>query len=384
MRIGIVTGEYPPMAGGVGAFSRKLGRALAEQGHAVHVFTRVDAAESGEVGIEVVGVVAGKWGWRVNRQIARWAAENDLDIVDIQYQTAAFNMHPAVHWLPGSAHGACVAVTFHDLRVPRLFPKAGPIREWAVRRLAGAAGGAIATNRADERTLREIWGIDHVARVPIGSNVPNAPPIDYDRAEWRREMGVGDGDLLVSYFGFLNASKGGLTLIESLAALREGGIPAHLVLIGGQTGASDPSDRAYAAQVDALIGAKNLDPHITRTGFVKDEAVSGYLLASDLTALPYEDGVSLRRGSLMAALAHERAVVSTHPRVEEPELEGAVETVPPGDGEALADALCALWKDAARRERLERAALETAAHFSWERIAAQTVDFFHALVGPHE
>jgi glycosyltransferase involved in cell wall biosynthesis len=379
MRIGIVTGEYPPMAGGVGAFSRELGRALAEQGHAVYVFTRVDASQSGEAGIDVAGAVAGKWGWGVNRQIARWAVKNDLDVVNVQFQTAAFNMHPAVHWLPGQIAGALVAVTFHDLRAPYLLPKAGPLRRWIVRRLAAAADGAIATNRADERTLREIWGINTVARIPIGSNVRTTPPPGYDRAGWRREMDLGDGDLLVSYFGFLNASKGGLTLIEALAALRERGVPAHLVMIGGRAGASDPSDRAYAAQVDALIAMHKLDPHITRTGFVADEAVSGYLLASDVTALPYEDGVSLRRGSLMAALAHGRAIVSTHPREAEPELAGAVETVPPGDGDALADALCALWKDAARRERLKRAVLEAAAHFSWERIAAQTADFFRTL-----
>jgi glycosyltransferase involved in cell wall biosynthesis len=384
MRIGIVTGEYPPMAGGVGAFSRELGRALADQGHAVHVYTRVDAAKSGEAGIEVAGAVAGTWGWGVNRRVAEWAAQNDLDVVDIQYQIAAYGLHPAIHWLPGRIRDARVAVTFHDLRAPYLFPKAGPIREWAVRRLAGAAGGAIATNRADERTLREAWGIKHVARIPIGSNVRATPPPGYDRAGWRREMGVGDGDLLVSYFGFLNPSKGGLTLIEAVAALQERGVPIHLVMIGGRAGASDPADRAYAEQVDALIVAHRLDPHIMWTGFVADEAVSGYLLASDVTALPYEDGVSLRRGSLMAALAHGRAVVSTHPRAADPELEGAVETVPPGDGEALADALCALWKDAARREALERAALEAAAHFRWERIAAQTVDFFQALIGSPE
>lgn len=380
MRIGIVTGEYPPMEGGVGAYSRELGRALAAQGHAVYVYTRVDASKGGNAGINVEGAVGGTWGWGVNRQIAGWAGENNLDVVDIQFQTAAFNMHPAVHWLPGRIRWAQVAVMFHDLRAPYLFPKAGPIRERLVRRLAATADGSIATNRADERTLRETWGIGPVARIPIGSNVRTTPPAGYGRADWRHKMGVGDGDLLVSYFGFLNASKGGLTLIKALATLRKRGVPAHLVLIGGRAGASDPSDRDYAAQVDALIAARGLDPHITRTGFVADEAVSAYLLASDLTALPYADGVSLRRGSLMAALAHGRAVVSTDPQVAEPELAGAVETVPPGDGDALADALCALWEDPARRAALERAALDAAEPFRWERIAAQTVDFFRTLM----
>jgi len=39
MRIGLITGEYPPMQGGVGDFTHELGKALAALGHEVHVLT---------------------------------------------------------------------------------------------------------------------------------------------------------------------------------------------------------------------------------------------------------------------------------------------------------------------------------------------------------
>jgi len=41
MRIVLITGEFPPMQGGMGDFTNELGKALAELGHEVHVITSV-------------------------------------------------------------------------------------------------------------------------------------------------------------------------------------------------------------------------------------------------------------------------------------------------------------------------------------------------------
>jgi glycogen synthase len=41
MRIGLITGEYSPDQGGVGDFTRELGKALAALSHDVHVITGI-------------------------------------------------------------------------------------------------------------------------------------------------------------------------------------------------------------------------------------------------------------------------------------------------------------------------------------------------------
>ena len=41
MKIGLVTGEYPPQQGGVGDFTRELARALNVLGHEVQVITSI-------------------------------------------------------------------------------------------------------------------------------------------------------------------------------------------------------------------------------------------------------------------------------------------------------------------------------------------------------
>ncbi len=40
MRIGMITGEYPPMQGGIGAYTRILAGEMAAQGHEVFVLSR--------------------------------------------------------------------------------------------------------------------------------------------------------------------------------------------------------------------------------------------------------------------------------------------------------------------------------------------------------
>jgi glycosyltransferase involved in cell wall biosynthesis len=384
MEVGFVTGEYPPMQGGVGAFTREVARAMAGAGHGVHVFTRAECKDSGEPGITVEGEIEGRWGWRTLGEITRWieriqASDGKLDAINVQFQTAAYDMHPAIHWLPARIKAVPVVVTFHDLRVPYLFPKAGQLREAAVKKIARDADAVIATDRADEATLRERWAIPEVCWIPIGSNVTAALPDGFDRGQQRAEIGVGPDELLISYFGFLNESKGGIVLVESLARLAEQGVPAHLVMIGGRAGSSDPTNLRYGERFDALVSEHSLEDRVHWTGFVSDEEVSAHFYASDLTALPYLDGVSLRRGTLMAALAHGRAIVTTHPQTRAPELEGVVETTAPNDPDSLAESILAVWRDPDLRRILEQAAVQAAQHFTWARIAERTIQFFESI-----
>lgn len=371
------------MQGGVGAFTRELARAMVAAGHELFIHTKLPAKDGSEPGISVKATIT-RWGWRTRRDVREWVEVHQLDVVNVQFQTAAFNMHPAIHLLPRALKTVPVAVTFHDLRFPYLFPKAGPLRDGIVRLLAREADLAIATNRQDEARLREEWQIESVTRIPIGSNVTTTPPPAYTRKKWRAELGVGPDDLLIGYFGFLNASKGGLELVDALDKLVSGGIDTHLLMIGGKVGASDPTNAAYGQRVEERIAALGLGERVVWTGFADDAAVSGHFLATDVVALPYLDGASLRRGTLMAALAHGRAIVTTEPAVLTPELTEvpSVATIPtPPQPERLAETIVNLWRDAEGRVKLETAARETSGAFSWEAIARQTLAEYEKLTG---
>jgi len=384
MRIGLISGEYPPDQGGVGDFTRELGQALAELGHDVHVITgrteglRPEWEGSGVTTHRVVR----RWGWGCWRKVLALARDLRLDVLDVQYQAAAYGMHPAINFLPRRRDRPPVAVvTFHDLKVPYLFPKAGPLRWQVVRTLARRADGVIVTNQGDYLRLETEVPSDRLSLIPIGSNIPPVPPPGYERDVERARWGVRAGDLLLGYFGFLNASKGVEELIRALALLAERGVPAHLLMIGGRVGSSDPTNRAYAQRVEVLIAALGLGERVHWTGYTGPEAVSAGLLAADVCVLPYRDGVSFRRGTLHACLAHGRAVVTTRPTVSLPQVrdEENMLLVEPRDPEGLAAAVTRLAADPALRARLESGAAALAGEFAWARIARQTAAFFGRL-----
>lgn len=378
MRIGIVTGEFPPLAGGVGDYSRQLAQALAAQNVDVHVITDLRCLGGPAAGFTLHPVIR-RWSFPALWQIRSLARRLDLAWLNIQYQAAAYGLGAPIHFLPDAA-GVPAIVTFHDLRVPYLFPKAGALRPWAVTHLARAARGAVAADPADGAELLR-RGVRRVTHIPIGSNIAPAPPAGYERAAWRAQHGVRPDDFLLGYFGFLNHSKGGDTLIRALAVLAERKAPVKLVLIGGEAGASDPTDAAFGAQLERLIRRHGLEDDILRTGFISPAEVSAHLLACDALALPYRDGASLRRGSLMAALAHGCAIVSTMPAAPVPELRDGenIRLVPAESPEALVLAVTELLAAPALRARLGQAAQATAALFGWDGIARRLLDFLAAL-----
>lgn len=383
MRIGLITGEYPPDRGGVGDFTARLGHALADLGHQVHIIT--SQSPTGDIPADPADVTAHRvvqtWGWGCWGQVIRLAKDLALDVLDVQYQAAAYGMHPAINVVPQLQSRPPVIATFHDLKVPYLFPKAGPLRWWMVRMLARRAAAVVVTNREDLLRLKEEIDPRKLNLIPIGSNIPVSPPTGYDRDAERARWGLESDDVLLGYFGFLNQSKGGEELIRALDILVKRGLPAHLLRIGGQVGSSDPTNRRYAERVERLIAEHALARRIHRTGYLSPAQVSAALLATDVCVLPYRDGVSFRRGSLLACLAHGRAIVTTRPRVPLPEIEEErnMLLVEPQDAGKLADALERVSSDPDMRVQLERGAEALAAGFTWERIARRTAAMFEGL-----
>lgn len=376
MRIGIISGEYPPMQGGVGAYARILAGELADLGQQVYVFSGT-AAKNADSRIHLTNTLMA-WGPRGLRTMNQWATKHQLDVVNLQYQTAAYGMSPWIHFLPDILRACPVVTTFHDLRYPYLFPKAGPLRDWIVRRLAKASRGVLVTNHEDWERLD---GLPSRELIPIGSNILDALPEDFDPAIWREKAGAQEDDLLLAYFGLINSSKGLDTLLMALAELREGDVPVRLVLIG-DVGSSDPTNLAYAEHLDRQITVMGLAPYIHRTGFIDEVSVGAFLTASDVTVLPFLDGASYRRGSLMAAIRYGCAIVTTTPQTAIPAfLDGNnMMFVPPGNSVALAQTLRRLLEYPDIRSRLQKQAALLAGEFTWEHIARSTVNYFQWVI----
>jgi glycosyltransferase involved in cell wall biosynthesis len=375
------------MQGGVADHTAHLAQHLVGLGVDVDVLTSIEAVTNLRAPVsdlQTYPIIAG-WGLSCWRQIGRWLAKHRPDILHIQYQAAAYDLGGWVNWLPWWLRRRRawprVVVTFHDLRVPYLFPKAGPMRERSVLALARNSDAVIVTNVEDEQELRRASTSNILAHIPLGSNVQPQPPSDYDRNVWRAQNGIGERTLLLAYFGFLNESKGGEDLVLALEHLVHHGYNAHLLMIGGQVGDVDPTNRAYAERVRSLVQTRGLEELVNWTGFTSPEEVSASLLAADVVVMPYRDGVSFRRTTFIAALCHGRPVVTTTPAVPLDELQDGenVLLAAARDIDSLAGSIARLADDASLRARLSAGAETLGERFDWGVISQQTLDLYRRL-----
>ncbi|ACZ38100.1 MAG: glycosyltransferase [Sphaerobacter thermophilus] len=380
-RVLFVTGEYPPMRGGVGDYTARLIQALEDTGWQASILTAAAARDNDDP--RVLPWVT-RWDWTARRVVRRAVEATGADLVHIQYQTGAFAMHPVINLLPMLLRRVGprvpVAVTFHDLRVPYLFPKAGRVRQWANRLLATSADAVIATNALD-RNLLYCWPrvAERTVLIPIGSNLPD--PGHVDAGAVRARLGIAEGECAVGFFGFLTRDKGVDLLLDALERQSEHRV--RLVIVGGGLGDTDAANADYHRTLRERLARSSVPS--TVTGHLEPRAAAEALAALDLVVLPFCQGASLRNGTLIAAVRAGAPVVTTVPApgdALDPLVGGeSVWLVPPGDVGALTHAVASLLRDASMRARMRQEARAAAAAFDWSRIAARHASVYESVLG---
>jgi glycosyltransferase involved in cell wall biosynthesis len=116
-------------------------------------------------------------------------------------------------------------------------------------------------------------------------------------AMWRAQHRLPVKTKIIAYFGTLSAAKQLPWVIDAWRTAHTETDPVALALIGGAPPLRLPAD------------LQNLYRPL---GYLPEPEVSAALHAADLLALPFLDGISERRTTLMAGLAHGLAVVTTN------------------------------------------------------------------------
>uniref|UniRef100_A0A7C2B1S9 Glycosyltransferase n=1 Tax=Thermomicrobium roseum TaxID=500 RepID=A0A7C2B1S9_THERO len=370
-RVLFVTGEYPPLRGGVGDYTQRLAQELVARGWAVEIATRQLPIQPSD-GLPVRWQLT-SWGrplWQMLRELRRsgWRG-----ILHLQYQAGAFDLQGRVALLPLLARPLPVVTTFHDTRVPYLFPKAGPLRQLALRLLARTSAAVVVTNAEDERELLRWGGLpQRLVRIPIGSNLPHPR----DPAGARARVGLKPDQPVVAFFGFRSAEKGLATLVQALALCPEP--RPTLLLLGGE------QPDVPGAASEPAVPATPVPLPVLDLGYRPAQEVADLLAAADLVVLPFRRGASLRHGTLIAALSCGAAVVTTTPA--EPALLAPLKAsehlrlVPPEDPQALARVLTEFLGSPQERARLRSGARAIAPCFAWERIVAAHLECYEAVL----
>jgi glycosyltransferase involved in cell wall biosynthesis len=357
----ILTGEYPPQPGGVADYTATVAELLAGRGAEVHVWTTTPAEGTEVGGVEAPG------GVEAHREEGRWSASGlrrlgaELDAFPgprrllIQYTPHSWGRRGMnlgfCRWVARrSARGDEVRAMFHEVAYPFLrddHPKrwvvAAAQRLMARVLVPACARLYVSTPTWDDLLPRRRHPAAGPLRwLPIPSGVPEVA--DPGAVAAIRRATAPEGAQVLGNFGTYHGWVADLLRAMLPSLLR--GRPDRVALLIGRNG------RTFAESLGAA--EPDLAGRLVATGGLAARDASLHLQACDLMLQPYPDGVSTRRSSMMAALAHGLPAVSTVGRLSEPlwaEL-GLVATAPGDDPGAIVAAAQRLLADPDARARL--------------------------------
>jgi len=211
---------------------------------------------------------------------------------------------------------------------------------------------------------------------PDGARAPST----ISRADARAQLGLREDEFIVAHLGRLVRWKGQDVFIRAMARVAQT-IPNARGLIVGAAHAEDDKPgllgggETYARQLRAL--ADELRAPVTFTGFVREPAL--VYAAADIIAHTSIAPEPFGRTVIEAMMAGRAVVAANAGALPEIITAGTGLLTPPGDADALADALIRLLSDAALRAHIGAAARARAqAEYSLDQMARRMEHFYRS------
>ena len=398
-RIAMISDHASPLAavggidsGGQNIYVAETARYLAARGYLVDVFTRKDQPDLPEIvdwlpGVRVIHVPAGPAAF-VRKEdvlplmpeftafVQKFAAAQRYDLVH-----AHFFMSGMTALQLKSSLGLPFVVTFHGLGLVRRLHQ-GAADEFPETRIAierdvmRDADVVIAESPDDRRSLLTLYGAEpgNITVIPCGFAPDEFWPIAPRFA--RRALGLPSDSPVLLSVGRLVPRKGVDNVIRALGILvRRLGVPAQLLVVGGNSDIPDPALTPEIARLRAIAAAEGVAGRVTFTGRRPRELLKLYYSAADaFVTTPWYESFGM---TPVEAMACGTPVVGA--RV------GGIQNsvvdqrtgflVPPNDPMMLAERLREVCCSPRLAERLASAGVRRAyALFPWERVA-------HSLAG---
>lgn len=185
------------------------------------------------------------------------------------------------------------------------------------------------------------------------------------QTEAKRGLGL-SGRFVVSAVGFVRADKGYHLLLANLNKLVEA-IPSLAIVIAGSANRSQ--DQEYARGLENMRNQSGYADHVRFVFKVLSNAELDLLFdAADVVAVPYLESLG-PSGPIHHGLGRGKAVIASdigHNRG----LRQVVKLIPPGNADALANAIIEIAAFASQRGQLESAALRYAQQYTWSNLGS--------------
>jgi glycosyltransferase involved in cell wall biosynthesis len=365
----LLTPKVPPAKDGVGDYTYYLGKELSET-HKVSIVTTLGQRTEGDGDSFRVLPVVRRWNaWGMP---SLWVQLKRLQpsLVNLQWVPFLWGKWGVNFALPLTVlrlkqAGYRVVTTVHEPYVAwggvRRFPLA-LLQRVQLRILISASTKVTVTTRAWEEALRRAHPkrAGDIVWLPVGSNIPIPSVLPTERRLARQTFGLEEGELAIGTFSPLGSGKRFDFVTAAWRKLKERGVQVALLVIG-----------ATADEVQTRFGEIPVGDGVRYTGYLPPEDVSQHLLALDLALAPFDDGISCRRSSAIAAMAYGVPLVTTRGHLTDPVFEESpIVLIPANDHELFARAVADLAADPGKRDDLSR---RTRAffdqHFTWHIIA---------------
>ena len=303
------------------------------------------------------------------RRLARLIAEEGVDLVHARSRWPAW-----LGYCAARRAGRPFVTTFHGTYST----------DWPGKRRYNAimtrGARVIAISEFIARHVAETYGVDpaRLRTIPRGVDLSVFDParVAPERiAALRDAWHVPDGQPIVALPGRLTGLKGHLTLLDALARTDES-------LCCLFVGTVDAKREDYRARVERRIETLGTTHTVRLTGAC-DDMPAAYLLA-DVVVSPSLRPEAFGRVAAEAQAMGRRVIASAHGGSLETVLDGETGwLVPPGDANALADAIRrALGANVAERERMAAAGqAHVRRKFTLEGMCSATLDVYRELLG---
>lgn len=341
MKILVVSGEYPPMNGGVGRYTKNLVHAIAKKPN-VEVSVAIGGGGGGATApvtsdpspdrnnVTVYHDVVRKGDKRNSERILQIVSETKPDVVNIQYERGLYEIDTTIrHTFWRLMHGSTLDRFYKMSPVPTVstlhtvFPQdeyyayireratrkegrfgflpqplRAAIRRWVMKQrydlllhVVSQSDGVISPARTLQEVVRGGTVIYHGAEPAI--ELSSLSSRINDKKEFRKEFGLPLDKMLLLAFGYAGSYKG----FDVLAKLR---LPFGWSLVVKQT----KHERGFEKPIELGGGKNERDNNVIslNLGYLDDTTMSKLFFACDAIIFPYKI-VSIS-GVMFDALAH--------------------------------------------------------------------------------
>lgn len=369
IKLCFIVGNLPPVRCGVGDYTYKLLNELAKNNYLeIYVIT----SKESDIKLSNVKIYneIHKWNllsWKVIKKIINKIKPN---IIHYQHPAKLYGKYPFQFYLPylikRNFKDINFLTTIHEFSEAPLYAK-----PW-LNLLLKLNDYLIFTNSSDQEKTEKIIKVQSTV-IPIGSNIE---PYEFNKIliQQEREELLKNNKILLGYFGTINKDKGLDILIKALNYLVNIQKKQIKLCVIGELS----KKIKYHKYIKSLINKLKSEDNVFIAGYQGEKNTSKYFNMVDICVLPFKQGASLRRGSLITSFIHGIPTITT------PSFDNILKEneniVYFNNFNDLVIKINKLIEDKNFYQKIKNGACSLKEYFAWPSIAKKTFRFYRSIL----